>query len=132
MAALREREGDVSLLIDHLLRTSGRTAPIFLLQEYLGSSRSSPLVEAVDQMRESIENQSKVEHLLSAAAAAAGLSLSVGYLVWLVRGGVLLSSLLSSLPAWRMLDPLPVLARIGDEEDDEDVDTFSPPAEVFR
>jgi len=114
------------------LRTSGRVAPILLLQEDLGSSRSSPLLEAMDQMRESIDNQSRREHLLSAAAAAVGLSFSVGYLVWLVRGGVLLSSLLSSLPAWRMLDPLPVLARVGDEEDDEDVDTFTPPAEVFR
>jgi hypothetical protein len=70
--------------------------------------------------------------LLSAAAAAVGLSFSVGYVVWLVRGGILLSSLLSSLPAWRMLDPLPVLARVGDDEDDEDVDTVTPPAEVFR
>jgi hypothetical protein len=86
----------------------------------------------MDQMRESIDNQRRREHLLSAAAAAVGLSFSVGYVVWLVRGGILLSSLLSSLPAWRMLDPLPVLARVGDDEDDEDVDTVTPPAEVFR
>jgi hypothetical protein len=59
-------------------------------------------------------------------------SLSVGYLVWLVRGGILLSSLLSALPAWRMLDPLPVLARVGDDEDDEDVNTLSLRAEAFR
>jgi hypothetical protein len=116
-----------------LLRTSGRqAAPMLLLEEYLGSSRSSPLIEAMDQMREGIENQAKVEHLVSAAAVAAGVSLSVGYLVWLVRGGILLSSLLSALPAWRMLDPLPVLARVGDDEDDEDVDTASPRAEAFR
>jgi hypothetical protein len=53
------------------------------------------------------------------------------YVLWLVRGGVLLGSYLSALPAWRLLDPLPVLARVGDEEDDEDEDdeTFDAQAE---
>jgi hypothetical protein len=37
--------------------------------------------------------------------------MSVGYVVWLFRGGLLLGSLLSSLPAWHVIDPLPVLAR---------------------
>ena len=36
--------------------------------------------------------------------------LSVGYVVWLLRGGVLVSSMLSALPAWQMVDPLPVLS----------------------
>ena len=38
--------------------------------------------------------------------------LSVGYVLWLGRGGVLLASLLSALPAWSTLDPLPVLAQV--------------------
>ena len=45
--------------------------------------------------------------------------------LWLLRGGALLASLLSSLPAWRLIDPLPVLSRVDDEEDaDEDQDAF--------
>jgi len=39
---------------------------------------------------------------------------------WLVRGGVLLSTALSSLPAWQFIDPLPVLARTRDGEDGDD------------
>jgi hypothetical protein len=31
--------------------------------------------------------------------------------VWLARGGALLASLASSLPAWALVDPLPVLSR---------------------
>jgi hypothetical protein len=47
--------------------------------------------------------------------------LSVGYVIWLIRGGMLLSSLLSSIPAWQILDPLPVLAgRKADDESDDD------------
>ena len=42
------------------------------------------------------------------------------YVLWLVRGGVLMGSYLSALPAWRILDPLPVLARRGDEEEQDE------------
>ena len=43
------------------------------------------------------------------AAHGALTVLTAGYAAWTIRGGYLLSSLLSTLPAWRMMDPLPVL-----------------------
>jgi hypothetical protein len=45
--------------------------------------------------------------------------MTLAYLLWLVRGGALVASALSALPAWRILDPLPVLSRVNDDEDDE-------------
>jgi hypothetical protein len=56
---------------------------------------------------------------LLAAVRLAGLSLSVGVVSWVLRAGGLLSSLLASLPAWRHVDPLPILAR-DDRRRDED------------
>ncbi len=50
---------------------------------------------------------------LMASSTAAASGLSIGYVVWLVRGGVLMSSMLSALPAWQMIDPLPVVAARG-------------------
>jgi hypothetical protein len=44
-----------------------------------------------------------------AATVAVSTGLSVGYVIWLLRGGALLGSLLSAMPAWQMVDPLPVL-----------------------
>ena len=35
------------------------------------------------------------------STVAVSTGLSVGYVLWLVRGGVLLSSVLSSMPAWQ-------------------------------
>ena len=35
----------------------------------------------------------------------------MGYVLWLARGGVLLASMASSIPAWATVDPLPVLSR---------------------
>ena len=45
-----------------------------------------------------------------------GLALSVGVVWWASRVGGLLGSLLASMPAWRHLDPLPI---VGRDEDDE-------------
>jgi len=51
--------------------------------------------------------------------------LSVGYLVWLIRGGTLMGSVLSSLPAWRFVDPLPVLSSLSEfHEDTEDEESL--------
>jgi len=47
-----------------------------------------------------------------------GLALSVGAVWWASRLGGLVGSMLASAPAWRHMDPLPVLGK-GDDEDDE-------------
>jgi hypothetical protein len=91
----------------------------------VGAAENQALNRALDQMREGLEEQGRLEATTQAASAAVGVSMSVGYVVWLLRGGVMLSTLLSSLPAWRMVDPLPVLGRMDeDDEDDEDDDSL--------
>ncbi|MEI7465790.1 MAG: putative Ig domain-containing protein, partial [Burkholderiales bacterium] len=64
------------------------------------------LDELQRQMTESTDGQRAV--MASSVAVTAGLS--AGYVVWLVRGGVLVSSMLSALPAWQLIDPMPVMA----------------------
>ena len=34
---------------------------------------------------------------------------AAGYILWTLRGGVLMAAAMSQLPSWRMVDPLPVL-----------------------
>jgi trimeric autotransporter adhesin len=67
--------------------------------------------------------------LLTAEGAVrmTGVAMSAGVVVWALRGGGLLVSLLGSLPAWRNLDPLPVLAPEHDKpewdvRDDEEAE----------
>jgi hypothetical protein len=45
-----------------------------------------------------------------------GIALSVGVVWWASRVSGLIGSLLASLPAWRHLDPLPIVGRDEDEE----------------
>ena len=52
--------------------------------------------------------------------ALAGASLTVGYVVWMLRGGILISSLLAQMPAWSMVDPLTVLDSLDQSDEDDE------------
>jgi hypothetical protein len=90
-----------------------------------GGLRASGLVGDLDRMRDDMDEQAEFQHWMAGSMAVGSFGLTVGYVLWLLRGGALIASLLSSLPAWRLIDPLPVLSRVDDEEDaDEDQDAF--------
>jgi len=95
------------------------------LSELLGDSdlntslRSTALAAALDSERGAVDDQAALTHMLVGGSAGLSTGLSVGYLIWLIRGGTLMGSVLSSLPAWRFVDPLPVLGTLTDEVDGE-------------
>jgi hypothetical protein len=90
----------------------------YATQTALAALRSTDLLNELDRVRDDLQEESKIEGHAVALSAAATLGLSVGYVFWLLRGGLLLSTVLSSLPAWRLVDPLPILGRL-EEDDDE-------------
>ncbi len=65
--------------------------------------------------------------IVSQGAEITAVSLSVGTVWWALRVGGLFASLLTSMPAWRSFDLLPVLARDQNDDDDAD-DPLSAPA----
>jgi hypothetical protein len=73
------------------------------------------------------------QHPLMTSSIAVSTGLSVGYVIWLVRGGALLGSMLSSMPLWNMVDPLPVLSRsnAGSRPEDATEDGDSPLENLF-
>jgi hypothetical protein len=82
----------------------------------------SAFVNDVQKVRDDII---KFDGKVIASTTAVSASLSIGYVIWLVRGGALISSLLASIPAWQLVDPLPVLGNMGggsDTDDDESLD----------
>jgi hypothetical protein len=79
------------------------------------------LKNSLDSLREETTSEARLEKTVIGSAIAATTSLSAGYVIWLIRSGVLLSSLLSSMPAWQLADPLAVLAgRRDDSGEDAD------------
>jgi len=73
-----------------------------------------------DRQREELKEQAANSKTLIGSSFTISSGLSVGYLLWLIRGGTLMGSVLSSLPAWRLVDPLPVLGSLGDDLDGDD------------
>jgi hypothetical protein len=81
---------------------------------------STEFNSSLDRMREGVSDATIFHQGVVGSSVAVTTGLSVGYVAWLVRGGVLLSTALSSLPAWQFVDPLPVLARTRHDENDSD------------
>ena len=85
------------------------------------------MVNSLDAVKKEMADDNQLNRVYLGSAIVSSVGLSVGYVVWLIRGGLLLSSLLSSLPAWQILDPLPILARKKDDdrsEDDESLESI--------
>jgi large repetitive protein len=78
-------------------------------------------------VQNSILQEGEWEELVVETTTVAGTTLTVGYIVWLLRSGSVVFGLVSSLPAWTMMDPLPVL-QSGleglDETDNTDDDSL--------
>jgi hypothetical protein len=90
------------------------------VQETERTLRSPVFLEQMDRMREDIRKELNLDSTVAISAAGAALGGSVIYLLWLIRGGVLMGSYLSALPAWQVLDPLPMLERLKDPTQDDD------------
>jgi hypothetical protein len=76
---------------------------------------------SLDAVKEEIGNEMMFDRAVMGSAIATSVGLSAGYVVWMLKGGSLLASVLSSLPAWQLADPLAILVgKKGDENDEED------------
>ena len=65
------------------------------------------------------EERQRIEIVLNSIRIT-GIALSVGAVWWAARAAGLVASLLASTPAWRHVDPLPVLGRDRVEEEDSE------------
>jgi Domain of unknown function (DUF4347)/Bacterial cadherin-like domain len=96
----------------------GRDGLHYSVQTPPSPLNSGAWAQELNRVREAQAASMEAHQRLMASTIVVSAGMSVGYVVWLLRGGLLLGSLLSSLPAWQVIDPLPVLARskrIADE-----------------
>jgi hypothetical protein len=79
---------------------------------------------------DTMQQQADAEHaahvrIMAGSATLVSAGMSLVYFVWAIRAGSILSSLLSSMPAWKLVDPLPILDQAsgegnGDDDDGDD------------
>jgi hypothetical protein len=75
---------------------------------------------SLDAVKEEMGKDILLGKTVLGSAIATSVGLSAGYVVWMLKGGSLLASVLSSLPAWQLADPLAILVGKKDDEDDDD------------
>ena len=83
----------------------------------------SLLWDDFDELEEMVDQASTFQHLAVGSAFGMTTGLTAGYVLWIVRGGYLLSSLIAQMPAWTFVDPLPVLEFLNEEEEDGEEDS---------
>ena len=71
--------------------------------------------------RDEVEAQVLASRKVIGSSITVTTGLSIGYFLYLLRGGAIMSSMLASLPAWRFVDPLPILGDLkGSLDSDEE------------
>jgi VCBS repeat-containing protein len=60
------------------------------------------------------------DRVVVGSTAVVTTSLSVGYVIWILRGGSVLTAFMSAMPAWQSFDPLPILQSFERQNEDED------------
>ena len=84
-------------------------------------SQSGAFWRDLEDFEESIEQDIRFEAAEVASALGVTTTLSVGYVLWFLRGTYLVSCVLAQMPAWKMVDPLFVFGGgdlLGDEDDE--------------
>ncbi|MDA1017750.1 MAG: Ig-like domain-containing protein [Planctomycetota bacterium] len=82
------------------------------------------LWERLDQIQDELAAEIGGDAYVAGMATVVTAAFATGTVVWLVKGGYFLSWMISSLPAWSWMDPLPILnagVLADDEEEGKDV-----------
>ncbi len=65
--------------------------------------------EQLDSLGESLADERRGFTTAEMGFAISTVSMTAGYLIWSLRGGMLLATFVTSLPSWQWIDPLPIL-----------------------
>jgi hypothetical protein len=74
------------------------------------------LWDDLSELKQTFQDGQRFEDLVAGSAASVSSMLTVGYVLWTLRGGSLVVGLLAQMPAWRLLDPLVVLDYLEDDD----------------
>ena len=106
-------EAESRVLLAPPLVTTGHTL------EYTAFTPADPLWKQLDQFQEQLGTNLNIESVVAGSVGTVASGFTVGYVLWVLRSGFLLSSMLASMPTWTLVDPLSVVS-VSDDREDED------------
>jgi hypothetical protein len=101
--------------------------------EYNFMTKEGEYWDELDSIQDLVDKDLSVQDFYAESALSVSTGLSIGYVLWVLRGSYLLTSLLTQMPAWRLVDPLPIFDSFdkgemgfndGEEEDDETLESM--------
>ncbi|MBW2695787.1 MAG: SMP-30/gluconolactonase/LRE family protein [Deltaproteobacteria bacterium] len=95
------------------------------LMDLMAAAERGDFVRELDRLVDDVQNSADIEVMLAGSTLLVTAGLSVGYAMWLTRGGLLLASLITSMPAWRLIDPIPILMSLRGQDDRDEQDAES-------
>lgn len=108
---------DVDMNFQNSLRFDGEDLSFLVGTEF---------IQELEQVEDEFEFDGTVPEWATGTAVATSAGISVGYIMWMLRGGYVLASVMSTMPMWQSIDPLPVLAALdaADADDDESLQSM--------
>ena len=90
------------------------------------TDKNSAFWKDMEEIEQVVEKDMKISANVERSALGVTAGLSVGYIVYMLRSGYLVSCILANLPAWKMVDPMPVFDDVlrGADEDDESLESM--------
>ena len=119
-------QSDASLQMSSLLSSINffdqplSLAALFAATQEQDSERFAFLSDTFEKRNQEIATEAAASRIVLGSSISVTSGLSIGYFLYLLRGGAIMSSMLSSLPAWRFIDPLPILSNLQGSLDSDD------------
>ncbi len=87
----------------------------------------------LDELKNRVDNLNGETPIIAGTTAGVTTVVTAGYVLWTIRGGWLVSSLLAQMPAWQLVDPLLILDSLQEDDllDDEDHEEDKKVEEMF-
>jgi len=126
-------EDSLEVVTHNVIKHSAQLIPVIELpllqsQEAQNSSYQFDqiLSKKLDLQRDQLSQQTNILGNVIKSSVTISSAFSIGYIIWLVRGGLLIGSVLATLPVWRFIDPIPVLKQFNGDGygDDETLETI--------
>jgi len=81
----------------------------------------------LNELNQRMSAEGSLASFWSIATPSLTTTLSVGYVMWLIKGGQIMAGLMAQVPAWRLIsiDPLPIIRSMEDEDLDVEGDSLA-------
>ena len=89
-----------------------------IVEQYMSLTNHRLMWNDLDEFHDQSSNPSEVNMVFGSVGTLSS-GVLVGYVIWAIRGGTMLSSILASMPAWSLFDPMAVVSFAESSEDED-------------